>query len=43
MSKPYISKDSKEIQYSHPLIQQEGLHHAIFYDEKLDDLILLNG
>lgn len=42
MSEPYISKDNKQIWYSHPLTQQEALHHAIFYDKDLDHLILLS-
>lgn len=41
MNERYISKDSKNVEYSHPLIPQEGLHHAIFY-EKPDHIILLN-
>ena len=38
-----MSKDKKEVWCSHPVFQQEGLHHTVFYNKKLGPLILLNG
>lgn len=43
MSEKLISKDKKEIWYSHPILQPEGLYHAIFCGKNLAYLIFLEG